>query len=42
MVYRIMYIIAYVDNQTILFELIVAAGMFGDKRQRGESFENKE
>ncbi|RYP55419.1 hypothetical protein DL770_010923 [Monosporascus sp. CRB-9-2] len=42
MAYKIMHIIAYVNNQSIPFEIITAAGLFGDEGEEGYSEENKD
>ncbi|KAK4207229.1 ankyrin repeat-containing domain protein [Rhypophila decipiens] len=42
MAYRIMHIIAYVNNQDIPFEIMTAAGLFGDEGGVGDSSQNKD
>ncbi|KAK4206669.1 P-loop containing nucleoside triphosphate hydrolase protein [Rhypophila decipiens] len=42
MAYRIMHIIAYVNNQDIPFEIITAAGLFGDEGGVGDPRQNKD
>ena len=42
MAYRILHIIAYVNNQNIPFEIMTAAGLFGDERANGDPGENKD
>ncbi|KAK1770253.1 hypothetical protein QBC33DRAFT_617537 [Phialemonium atrogriseum] len=42
MAYKILHIIAYVNNQNIPFEILAAAGMFGDEVPKGESWEDKD
>ncbi|GAB1317573.1 Violaceus kinesin [Madurella fahalii] len=37
--YRILHVIAFVNNQDIPFEVMEAAGLFGDKEEEGESGE---
>ncbi|KAM7213397.1 hypothetical protein V8F06_011247 [Rhypophila decipiens] len=42
MAYRIMHIIAYVNNQDIPFEIMTAAGLFGDEGGVGDPGQNKD
>ncbi|KAK4206246.1 hypothetical protein QBC37DRAFT_476988 [Rhypophila decipiens] len=42
MAYRIMHIIAYVNNQDIPFEIMAAAGLFGDEDGVGDPGQNKD
>ncbi|KXX74304.1 hypothetical protein MMYC01_208567 [Madurella mycetomatis] len=42
MAYRIIHIIAYVNDQDIPFEMITAAGLFGDKRGKRNLKKNKD
>ncbi|KAK0710586.1 hypothetical protein B0H67DRAFT_667316 [Lasiosphaeris hirsuta] len=41
MAYRILHIIAYVNNQNIPFDIMTAAGLYGDKKEKGDLGENK-
>ncbi|KAK4213874.1 n-terminal acetyltransferase A auxiliary subunit [Rhypophila decipiens] len=41
MAYRIMHIIAYINNQDIPFEIMTAAGLFGDEGGVGDAGQNK-
>ncbi|KAK0743223.1 prion-inhibition and propagation-domain-containing protein [Schizothecium vesticola] len=42
MAYRILHIIAYVNNQDIPFEIMTAAGLFGDEGEKGDPEEDKD
>jgi tetratricopeptide (TPR) repeat protein len=42
MAYRILHIIAYVNNQDIPFEIMTAAGLFGDKGEEGDPGEDED
>ena len=42
MAYRILHIIAYVNNQNIPFEIITAAGLYGNEEREGDLGESKD
>lgn len=42
MAYKILHIITYIHNQNILFKILAAVGMFGDKVLKGKLWEDKD